>query len=126
MLRYSSDSLTRAEKSYFLDSIDRYRKGTVPIAVQTNLLKSWAIRFDQTYLLAQTFLDPYPSDLSGAIKTGEARDIKLRTMSDLHATIPFDMDQGTMIGLCRREKPQKTLFWLLTLFPVVAIPLVVI
>lgn len=76
ILGYSSDSLARAEKSYFLDSVSRYRNGTIPIAVLTNLLKSWAIRFDQTYLLDQTYLDPYPSDLSKASNTGEARDLK--------------------------------------------------
>jgi uncharacterized protein YbgA (DUF1722 family)/uncharacterized protein YbbK (DUF523 family) len=77
MLGFSSDSLSHAEKAYFLDSVDRYRNGTIPIAVLTYMLKSWAIRFDQTYMLAQTFLDPYPSDLLKVIKTGEPRDLKL-------------------------------------------------
>lgn len=75
MLGHSSRSLTGAEKSYFLEAVERYRKGVVPIAVLTGLLKSWAIRFDQEYLLGQTFLDPYPSDLAGAVKKGHARDL---------------------------------------------------
>lgn len=75
MLGHSSKSLTGAEKSYFLDAVEKYRKGVVPVAVLTGLLSSWAVRFDQRYLLDQTFLDPYPSDLAAVVKRGEARDL---------------------------------------------------
>lgn len=75
MLGHSSKSLTKAERSYFLDAVEKYREDVIPVAVLTGLLKSWAIRFDQEYLLGQTFLDPYPPGLAGAVKKGQARDL---------------------------------------------------
>lgn len=60
---YFSDKLTHEEKSFFLDSIEQYRQGVMPLLVCLNLLKSWVIRFKENYLSQQTFFQPYPSDL---------------------------------------------------------------
>lgn len=76
MLGFSSKSLTGPEKSYFLDLLERYRQGLVPLAALSAMLRSWALRFGQDYILSQTFLDPYPAELAGVVKTGEARDLK--------------------------------------------------
>lgn len=58
-----SDRLTHEEKSFFLDSMDQYRQGVMPLLVCLNLLKSWVIRFDEEYLSQQTFFQPYPPEL---------------------------------------------------------------
>ncbi len=58
-----SNNLTHEEKSFFLDSMESYRQGVMPLLVCLNILKSWVIRFDEEYLNQQTFFQPYPSEL---------------------------------------------------------------
>ena len=60
---YISDKLNHAEKAFFLDSLEKYRLGIMPLLVCLNLLKSWIIRFEQDYLAHQTFFQPYPPEL---------------------------------------------------------------
>jgi uncharacterized protein YbgA (DUF1722 family) len=43
-LGYVSDGLEAAEKALFLDTLEKYRAGQVPLSVATMLLKSWAIQ----------------------------------------------------------------------------------
>ncbi|MDP3034291.1 MAG: DUF523 and DUF1722 domain-containing protein [Methanobacteriaceae archaeon] len=60
---YVSDKLNNEEKAFFLDSLEKYRHGIMPLLVCLNLLKSWIIRFEQDYLTHQTFFQPYPPEL---------------------------------------------------------------
>lgn len=60
---YFRKELTGSEKSFFLDSIEKYRKGIFPLFVCLNILKSWIIRFNNEYLEGQTFFEPYPEEL---------------------------------------------------------------
>jgi uncharacterized protein YbgA (DUF1722 family)/uncharacterized protein YbbK (DUF523 family) len=62
-LGYFSDLLSRGEKALFLDNIQKYRDGKVSICPNTILLRSWSIRFEDKYLMDQTFFEPYPSEL---------------------------------------------------------------
>jgi uncharacterized protein YbgA (DUF1722 family)/uncharacterized protein YbbK (DUF523 family) len=63
MLGYFSDDLSKEEKAYFLDELEKYRAGWVPLFVMTRLIKSWVVRFDQSYLKKQTFFEIYPEEL---------------------------------------------------------------
>lgn len=58
-----SDDLTSSEKEFFLESLEKYRQGRIPLLVNQNLLKSWIIRFENEYLADQTFFEPYPEEL---------------------------------------------------------------
>ncbi len=58
-----SHDLTSQEKAFFLESLEKYRQGRVPLLVNQNLLKSWIIRFNKEYLGDQTFFEPYPEEL---------------------------------------------------------------
>lgn len=60
---YFSNNLKSPEKTFFLDSIQKYREGRLPLLAIINLIKSWMIRFEEEYLLKQTFFEPYPEDL---------------------------------------------------------------
>ncbi|WP_414468366.1 YbgA family protein [Methanobacterium sp. ACI-7] len=60
---YFKKELSSHEKSFFLDSIEKYRNGIYPLLVLQNILKSWSIRFENNYLGNQTFLEPYPEEL---------------------------------------------------------------
>lgn len=59
---YVSADLNQAEKAEFLDALQMYRDGKLPITVATGMLRSWIARFDQGYLRQQTFLQPYPEE----------------------------------------------------------------
>ena len=72
-LGYVSEGLGAAEKALFLDTLEKYRDGQVPLSVATMLLKSWAIRFNVPYLLEQTFLAPYPEALVAITDSGKGR-----------------------------------------------------
>jgi uncharacterized protein YbgA (DUF1722 family)/uncharacterized protein YbbK (DUF523 family) len=62
-LGYFSKMLTRPEKAFFLENLDKYREGRIPLMVLNSLIKSWIIRFGSEYLEKQTFFNPYPDDL---------------------------------------------------------------
>ena len=62
MLGYFKE-LSRNERHFFLEALQLYREGRVPLTSTLRLLKSWAIRFRTEYLLNQTLFDPYPVDL---------------------------------------------------------------
>ncbi len=60
---YFRKELNHTEKSFFLDSIEKYRNGIYPLLVCQNILKAWIIRFENEYLHKQTFFEPYPEEL---------------------------------------------------------------
>jgi uncharacterized protein YbgA (DUF1722 family) len=72
-LGYVSEGLGAAEKALFLETLEKYRAGQVPLSVATMLLKSWAIRFGVPYLSEQTFLAPYPEVLVKITDSGKGR-----------------------------------------------------
>ena len=59
---YLSKFLRSEEKKNFLELLDSYKNGN-PISSSLSLLKSWIIKFDQPYLMQQTFFNPYPEEL---------------------------------------------------------------
>lgn len=60
---YVSDKLERAEKDFFLDSLDLYRDDRTPLIALKSLLRSWITRFDVSYLEEQYYFKPYPIEL---------------------------------------------------------------
>jgi uncharacterized protein YbgA (DUF1722 family)/uncharacterized protein YbbK (DUF523 family) len=58
-----SDRLSHDEKAFFLDTLEQYRQGAASICAPKNILKSWIIRFDDSYLGEQTFFAPFPDHL---------------------------------------------------------------
>ncbi|MFA5102640.1 MAG: DUF523 and DUF1722 domain-containing protein [Candidatus Thermoplasmatota archaeon] len=73
---YISQDLSAQEKNFYLDRIQKFRQGQIPLSVPINLVRSWVIRFEQPYLLPQTFFQPYPDELLDveAIKASNIRD----------------------------------------------------
>lgn len=61
---YFSDKLSKEEKKFFLDSLEKYRAGKLPLSVITSLLKLWIIKFKEEYLMKQTIFEPYPKELT--------------------------------------------------------------
>ncbi|NHJ23413.1 MAG: DUF1722 domain-containing protein [Candidatus Lokiarchaeota archaeon] len=63
MLGYFSKNLTTEEKAFFLDELEKYRAGWVPLYVCNNLIKLWIRKFNEEYLKEQSFLNPFPQEL---------------------------------------------------------------
>ena len=62
-LGYFSDGLSSEEKAFFLDALQKYREGLVPVSTNRSLIESWIARFGEPYLAQQTYFAPYPGDL---------------------------------------------------------------
>jgi len=74
-LGYFSGELNPREKSHFLDSLERYRSGVIPLSAITSIVNSWIARFDQAYLEQQTFFRPYPEELMFISDSGKGRNL---------------------------------------------------
>lgn len=57
------DKLSQEEKEFILESIKKYEEGHIPYSVPLYLIKSYAIRFNDTNLLNQSLFSPYPEEL---------------------------------------------------------------
>ncbi|WP_078556739.1 YbgA family protein [Bacillus alkalicellulosilyticus] len=73
---YFSSHLTTNEKQYFLSVLNKYREKKLPISGVVSILKAWAHRFDNQYLLSQTFFEPYPESLIDISDSGKGRDYR--------------------------------------------------
>jgi len=60
---YFSNRLSKEEKAFFLDSLEKYRAAKLPFSVNISILRAWIIRFKENYLAKQTLFEPYPEDL---------------------------------------------------------------
>jgi uncharacterized protein YbgA (DUF1722 family) len=68
-----SDELSAEEKGFFLDSIMDYREGRIPLSVSIKVIRSWIIRFDDTWLEEQTYFHPFPRELLDVELTDSCR-----------------------------------------------------
>lgn len=57
---YFKKMLSSQEKAFFLDELEKYRAGWIPLFVINELLKVWIVRNDELYLKQQSYFNPYP------------------------------------------------------------------
>ncbi|MFN3134991.1 MAG: YbgA family protein [Candidatus Kryptonium sp.] len=55
-----SEDLTRKERLYFLNLVDKFKAGKVELVNLIEVLRVYAMRFENDYLLNQYFLEPFP------------------------------------------------------------------
>lgn len=60
---YFKNDLTKSEKEFFLESLELFKDERIPFSSMIMMLKSWAIKYDNQYILKQKILNPFPSDL---------------------------------------------------------------
>ena len=60
---YFKTGLSAAEKQHFLDALEEYREGRLPLSAPLTTLQSWIARFGEDYLAQQIYLEPYPREL---------------------------------------------------------------
>jgi len=70
---YFSEKLSSKEKQFFLDSLEKYRAGKIPLSVNLGILKSWITRFEEAYLAQQDYFEPYPEGLVEITDSGKGR-----------------------------------------------------
>ncbi len=58
-----SEKTGALEKTRFLDALDEYREGKIPLSEPLETLQEWSARFGSEYLEAQTLFEPYPRAL---------------------------------------------------------------
>ncbi len=68
--------LAKEEKKMFLDYLEKYRQGKLPLVSPMSIMVSWITRFHDEYLGSQTFFNPYPEELMTIEAVLEACDAK--------------------------------------------------
>ncbi len=72
-LGYFSRQLTAPEKSLFLDAIENYRAGRLPLSAPVSIIRAWIARFNEPYLARQVVFQPYPIELTDISDSGKGR-----------------------------------------------------
>jgi uncharacterized protein YbgA (DUF1722 family)/uncharacterized protein YbbK (DUF523 family) len=73
LMGYFKKELTTKEKEFFQSILEKYRNEKIPLSSVTSILKSWVIRFENEYLLNQTYFEPYPEELIEISDSGKGR-----------------------------------------------------
>ncbi|MGB9742770.1 MAG: DUF1722 domain-containing protein [candidate division WOR-3 bacterium] len=71
---YFKEQLNHQEKEFFLQTLEGYRRGRLPLSVPVSLLRSYIVRFNEPYLAKQWFFNPYPEELTDIADSGKGRD----------------------------------------------------
>ncbi|MFH0808327.1 MAG: DUF523 and DUF1722 domain-containing protein [archaeon] len=69
-----SGKLSNKEREFFLETVQEYENEKVPLSVLVKLISAEAVRFDDKFLLGQTFLQPFPLDLMEISDSGKGRE----------------------------------------------------
>ncbi|GAC1630962.1 MAG: DUF523 and DUF1722 domain-containing protein [Candidatus Acidiferrum sp.] len=72
-LGYVSDGLSASERRHFLATLERYRRGRLPLSSVLTIVRSWIARFQQSYLAQQHYFEPFPEDLIELSDSGKPR-----------------------------------------------------
>lgn len=67
---YFSNKLNEEEKKHYFMHLDLYKSGQTPLIVISSILKTWALRFNEQYLINQTIFSPYPEGLKNIHDSG--------------------------------------------------------
>lgn len=68
---YFSDELSKKEKEFIIETIEKYKEGHIPFSVPLYVVKTYAMRFNIENLINQTFFNPYPDDLNDVRDSGK-------------------------------------------------------
>ena len=60
---YFSKRISAAERKHFMEVLRLFKEDKIDIFVPLYMLKSFAIRFNEEYILKQTYLEPFPKEL---------------------------------------------------------------
>ncbi|HZJ86537.1 MAG TPA: YbgA family protein, partial [Erysipelotrichaceae bacterium] len=63
LLGYFSKDLIREEKEFLLENLEKIKNEKIHIGVPVGLMKSYAIKYKQDYILNQVIWEPFPDEL---------------------------------------------------------------
>jgi len=72
-LGWVSEGLSAGERKEFLDLIEEYRDERIPLVALLRLIRTWAVRFENDYLMNQYLLQPFPMELVRMADSGKGR-----------------------------------------------------
>lgn len=67
---YFKKDLTTEEKEYYFNALDDYLDYRIPYSSVLYILKGFAVRFQQQYLIQQTIFQPFPKELTLVLDSG--------------------------------------------------------
>ena len=70
---FVSDGLGAEERAHFLELLEEFRRGKLPMSAPLAPLRSWVVRFAEAYLAQQTFFEPFPRQLVAISDSGKGR-----------------------------------------------------
>ena len=72
---FSKKYLSSEEKQFFLESLEEYRDERIPLSAILQVLRAWAIQYQNSYILTQSFMNPYPKELVEITDSGKGRQL---------------------------------------------------
>lgn len=69
---YFKKHLTSAEKQFFLEQIEQYRRHSITYHSISAILESWTVKYDIDYLKDQILFSPFPKELMTLRDSGKA------------------------------------------------------
>lgn len=69
-----SKNLSQKERTFFEGVIEDYQQNKICLLCLLSMLKSYALRFDDSHIETQTFLEPYPKELILTVEQDRDRD----------------------------------------------------
>lgn len=76
MYNILKDKISSDEKAFFITSLAEYENGIIPLSSITRIIQSWAIRFNNDYLIGQTLFEPFPNQLIKNLQSESGKELK--------------------------------------------------
>jgi len=75
IMGYFKDKLKPTEKQFYLNILDSYKEGKLPLSTPLYIAKEWVIKYENDYLDRQVFFERYPQELVTISDSGKGRNL---------------------------------------------------
>ncbi|MGM0641586.1 MAG: YbgA family protein [Thermotogota bacterium] len=75
IMGYFKDKLKPTEKQFYLNILDSYKEGKLPLSTPLYIAKEWVIKYENEYLDRQVFFERYPQELVTISDSGKGRNL---------------------------------------------------
>lgn len=63
MFGYFSKRISRKERMHFMEVLRLFKENKIDLILPLEMIKAFALRFEEEYILKQTYLEPFPKEL---------------------------------------------------------------
>ncbi len=60
---YFKEKINEKERKHFLNLVEKYKNNEIELNLIIEILRNFALRFENNYLLNQKYLNPFPEEL---------------------------------------------------------------